>query len=362
MSNIPSANTSTSHMPAAVSASVGTATPSPATSTSAAKATAAGNLSATSQITARPTTVEVTQQSMSSKRPVLEEPKSVQISGEALNTLLTLLANTSTDILFKNAGTALDGVGKQLKAENEKRANEDKKAQEAALNSQNLGFWSKLWGYVSKVASVIAAVAITAVTGGAAFGVAVVMAASAVAGLVKSILQDAGAKWAESLPTSLGDIYAKGLEAVGVSKEVAGYIGMGYDISLAIAGLGLGGAGLRNAIKGVQSTAQKVMSQKRLVMANSISAVTSVAAGGSQIGMGIQSAKIGESNAQAQTAQAASKEIQTMTSKLQTLFTQSTDEVNQIQQTAQSLAQLVSDLMGSQKRTSDQVAKNINIA
>lgn len=361
MSNIPSTNSVASSVPAKVSTLAETATP--AANTSAAKATAAGNLSTNNQTTAQTRATAATQPAITSNRPVLEEPKVAQITGEALNTLLQMLTNTSTELLFKNAGTALDGIGKQLKAENEKRANEDQKAREATLKSQNQSFWSKLWGYVSKIATVVAAVAMTAVTGGAAFGFAVVMAASAVAGLIKSIAQDAGATWADKIPTSIGDIFSKALVAVGVDEKIAGYVSMAVDIGLAVAGLGVGVVGIRNAIKGAQNAmknvTQQVTNQKRLVVANSLAAGGSAVAGTSQVGVGVQSYKVAESTAQSQTAQANSKEIQSNLTKLQALFNQLTDEMNQIQQTAQSLIQEVSKIIATQKQSFDMTLKKM---
>ncbi len=338
----------------------------PTASTAAAKATAAGNLSANASTSARPETPSAAPLPMINNRPVLEAPKQLQYSGEALTALLQLITNTASDTLLKNAGVAIDGVAKQLKAENEKRASEDLKAQEAARKSQNQSFWSKLWGYVSKVATVIAAVALTAVTGGAAFGFAVVMATTAVVGLIKSILQDAGVKWADKIPTSIGDIAAKILVAAGVDEKTAGIVSMSVDILVAVAGLGIGAVGLRNAIKGVQSAAekvqsaaQKIMTQKRLLIGNALSTGGSAVAGASQIGMGVQNLKVADSTAQSQTAQANSKEIQVAVSKLQTLYSQLNDEINVIMQGSRDLIQMVSGVIASQKQNLDQQAKNL---
>ena len=357
MSNIPSATSSTK--PATATGATSASTAMPTASTAAAKATAAGNLSANASTSARPETPSAAPLPMINNRPVLEAPKQLQYSGEALTALLQLITNTASDTLLKNAGVAIDGVAKQLKAENEKRASEDLKAQEAARKSQNQSFWSKLWGYVSKVATVIAAVALTAVTGGAAFGFAVVMATTAVVGLIKSILQDAGVKWADKIPTSIGDIAAKILVAAGVDEKTAGIVSMSVDILVAVAGLGIGAVGLRNAIKGVQSAAQKVMTQKRLLIGNALSTGGSAVAGASQIGMGVQNLKVADSTAQSQTAQANSKEIQVAVSKLQTLYSQLNDEINVIMQGSQDLIQMVSGMMASQKQNLDQQAKNL---
>ncbi len=354
MSNIPSATSSTKPATATGATSASTATPTPSTAT--AKATAAGNLSASAPTSGRPETPSAAPLPTINNRPVLEAPKQLQYSGEALTALLQLITNTASDTLLKNAGVAIDGVAKQLKAENEKRASEDLKAQEAARKSQNQSFWSKLWGYVSKVATVIAAVALTAVTGGAAFGFAVVMATTAVVGLIKSILQDAGVKWADKIPASIGDIAAKILVAAGVDEKIAGKVSMAIDILIAVAGIGIGAAGL---LKGVQSVAGKVMTQKRLLIGNALSIGGSVVAGASQIGMGVQNVKVADSTAQSQTAQANSKEIQVAVSKLQTLYSQLNDEINVIMQGSQDLIQMVSGMMASQKQNLDQQAKNL---
>ena len=369
MSNIPSTNPSasastvtTNKVAADANVPAAKATTGAEASASTAKTTAAGNLSAAPATTAPLSTPAATQAPPASNLPVLEEPKTLQLSGPALDALIQLIGNATTFILLSNAATAIDGVTKQLKTQNEQRAAEDKKAQDAALKAQNQGFWAKLWGYVSKVATVIASVALTLVTGGAAFGFAVVMAASAVMGLVKSIAQDAGAKWADNIPTSIGDAVSKVLVAAGVDEKTAGYISMGVDIAIAVAGLTAGGVGMFRAVKNAQSTGQKVINQTRLVWANGISAGGSAMAGGAQIGAGVQGLKVADTNQEAQTAQANSKEIQANLTQLQTEFTQLNDVVDRIQQSIQSLVQVVSDIMAKQQNTSKTIAKNINIA
>ena len=376
MSNISPTNPSTnasgnitpSKGPAAASPAAATATTGAEASAYTTKATAAGNLSTASAKTAPPSATATTQP-MTSNRPVLDEPKSfpTNMSGPALEAFIQVVFNNSAQATFKNIGTALDGLGKQVKAENEKRAAEDKKAQDAALKAQNQSFWSKLWGYVSKVATIIAAGAMTAVTGGAAFAFAAVLVVSAVAGLVKSIAQDAGAKWADNIPTSVGDLVGKVLIAAGVDKETAGWVSMGVDVTLAVAGLGVGLAGLRNAVKSVQNVAQTAAekaaqtatNQTRLFVGNAINAGGSVVAGGSQVAASVQNMAVGETNAQAQTAQANSKEIQATLNALQTMFTQLTDETSQLQQNILNLFQTVSDILAKMRQTNTQIAQKI---
>jgi hypothetical protein len=367
MSNIPSTNPSANaqtnvtatKVPADANAPATKATTGAEASTSTAKATAAGNLSTASATMVPTNAPSAIQPPLTSNLPVLEEPKTMQLSGAALDALIQMIGNATTFIMFTNAATAIDSVSKQLKAENEKRAAEDKKASEAALKAQNQSFWSKLWGYVSKVATIIASVALTVVTAGAASVIAATMVAFAVAGLVKSIAQDAGAKWADNIPTSPGDLVSKGLVALGVDEKTAGFVSMGVDIAFAIAGLSAGGVGLYRALKNAQSTGQKVLNEARLVWANGISAGGSALAGGAQIGAGVQGLKVAQTNIEAQTAQANSKEIQADLTKLQSLFTQLTDEVDRIQQSMQNLIQVVSDILASQQQNSKQIAKRV---
>ncbi|WP_461211058.1 hypothetical protein [Desulfocurvus sp. DL9XJH121] len=208
----------------------------------------------------------------------------------------------------------------------------EKKVAEALESKKASGIFGKIMSWVGAamaclgaLIAVIAATAASIASGGTAAvlawagaGIAITLAISAVVGA------------ASDGEYSIAGLVAKGLEACGVPEDVAGYIGIGVEVGLAILGAVCSfGAGLAstsaNAAKSGVDVAVK--SAETLAKLQKLSKVLNIISSLGQIGVGLASGAQAGVNLWAGLSQAALTEAQALMDQLMAIL-KSTQKIN----------------------------------
>lgn len=332
----------------------------PAAAASAPAMASAGNLSA---VTSTPTLATPRQTTSNNSLPVLVPPNLSDFSDAAITTLLGLLTKDTQSLTLASVVQNMDNYAKQIKDQNELQAANLKEQQQALQKAKNKSWFAKLWGYVTKIATVIAAGAMIAFSGGAATPIAAYMAYTAVAGLVKTIAQDAGWKGLDWLPTSLGDAVGKILVATNaVDKDKAAQIAGWIDVAVAVTMVAYAGAsfflrkGSEAAKEVITNTAKQVNMSTTGTVVNA--GATAVSAGG-QIGQSVIGLQVADATEVAQTAQADSKKISALLTQAQSLLTSEGEFAQTLQRKNQELNQFVMDLVGAASMNTRNITQNL---
>ena len=315
----------------------------------AANATQATTTSAAGNLTAR--TNDAPLQSSgpnlaANKLPTLPPPKAFEMSDASMSAFIGSLTNDYSLLSIKTATQNIDSNAKRIKEENQVQAAKLKEQQQALQESKNKSWFAKLWGYVSKVAMLVAGAAMIAASGGTASVLAGYMIYTAVAGLVKSIGKDTGLYNADFLPSSLGDAVSKVLVLSGVDKEKAASIGGWVDVAVAVASVGAMGYAMlsKKAVEsGTSVLTQTVGRLKMTSVAARVSVGSTVLGGGSQIGQNVAGLQASNANAVAQTAQADSQNSRAILERAKAMLDSESELIKSVQQSIQELNTFVMD-------------------
>ncbi len=357
--------------------------------------TAAGNLQG---VTSTHTNTQTTPP-IKSKAPELSLPV-VDFGDEAMvSALMEFLNGKAQNTTLKGLMESVNQNQDKMAVQNKERLKQINTAAENAQKAENKSFWSKLWGIVSKVATVVASVAAIALTGGAAAPFVIAFAAYSIVSttfsLVNDIVKMAGGKGA-SWDLSFGELAKQIALASGADEETANKwktnIDLGLAIAMAAVSLGslLRGAG--NFAKSVfqavfkssgsaskataevakattevaKSTAEvskatietaaaaNVASKTAKVVGQwvqGVSGVTGASTGLASASLGMQKAKFQKT---ADDARAQAKEILAMVTKLQKMFESDSELMQKVMEEQMAAEQFLSQLFAGIQRTRSQ--------
>lgn len=330
----------------------------PAAATSAQAVTSAGNLSSVS-----PTPndgASLLPLPTSKNLPVLDPPKEVNFDDASISSLIALLSNESNQLLITSTNQRIDDQARRIKDQNEIQAGKLKEQQNALQESKNRSWWAKLWGYVSKVLTAVAAVAIAVGTGGAGSGLAMYMAYTAVAGLIKSAIKDAGGGEFKWLPSSIGDLVTTVAVKLGADEKIAGYVGAGLDIAVALASVAavakIAQAGAKAGTKLIGDGATQV---SRSTSTTLLSTGTTMASAVGQIAQGWTGIQAADAMAVVQTSEADIKGVKAALEFSQSLLSQESEFAQTLQSNMQALQRFVFELVGSDSQKTRSINQNM---
>ena len=274
------------------------------------------------------------------KLPTLPPPKAFEMSDASMSAFIGSLTNDYSLLSIKTATQNIDSNAKRIKEENQVQAAKLKEQQQALQESKNKSWFAKLWGYVSKVAMLVAGAAMIAASGGTASVLAGYMIYTAVAGLVKSIGQDTGLYNADFLPSSIGDAVSKVLVLSGVDKEKAASIGGWVDVAVAVVAVGAMGFSMlsKKAVdSGTSVISQTISKLKNTSAATRVSAGSTLAGAGGQIGQSVYGLQASNANAVAQTAQADSQNSRAILERAKSMLDTESEMIKSMQQSIEEL-------------------------
>jgi hypothetical protein len=340
---------------------------------------AAGNLEGV--VTQMPT--KPLQPPVKTKAPELALPM-VDFGDEAMvSALMEFLNGKAQNSTLKGLMEAVNQNQDKMAVQNKDRLKQIQAAAENSQKAENKSFWSKFWGVVAKVATVVASVAAIALTGGAAAPFVIAFAAYSIVSttfsLVNDIVKMAGGKGV-SWDLSFGEAAKQLAYLAGADEETANSwktgVDLGFAIVTAVVSLASLAKGAFNLVKsGVQavikstSTASKtaaeasktateisantagVASKTSKVVGQTVQGVSGATVAGASVTSGVLSLEKAEFKKMADLARANAKEILAAVTKLQKMFESDTELMQKVMEEQMAAEQFLSNLFAGIERT-----------
>jgi hypothetical protein len=271
-------------------------------------------------------------------------------SVEDAQLLLDALNTRMLELTTKLEGSNMKARQGEIDANAKKREEQIKTEQEKAKKIEEKGFWSKLWGVVKAVASVIGAAAmvvagaaLTAVSGPAGAivaGLGVYMLVGAGGELVKEIIVAAGGE-RPTWSLTLGYAAAQIAKAAGASEETQMKWQLGVDIAVTAVAIGVSmlvpGMQAR-ALAKISEVTDKIQKMTQIAkIANAISAGSNLVGGVAMVGQGINTIETAQLTFDQQTARLELSRLQALYDQLMQFMQQSSDRLKNLQETTISI-------------------------
>jgi len=282
--------------------------------------------------------------------PALDNPDDTAQKEANLSKLISYLQLDNEERQTEMAKERIELQQQTIDSEHEGRMNEIESSIQKMKDAEKASLASRIFGWIGAALSVVAAVALTIVTGGAAAGFAIAGAVLAVSSLV---LNETGAM--DSITKSLTDA----LVGAGMSKNNA-KLAASLFINLAIvalsAGCSIGGmvSGISSAANGIVKLSESALNiaktvQNSITVASSAVGVCSLASGGVSTYYSYKS----------ESAKADVTELQKFITTLQQRLNESEEELKQLLQQLESGLGMVANMVSSATDTSDAIAQNL---
>lgn len=271
-------------------------------------------------------------------------------SAEDAQLLLDALNTRMLELTTQLEGSNLKTRQGEIEANAKKREEQIKTEQEKAKKIEEKGFWSKLWGVVKAVASVVGAaamvvagLALTAVSGPAGAivaGLGVYMLVGAVGELVKEVIVAAGGE-RPTWSLTLGYAAAQIAKAAGASEETQMKWQLGVDLAVtavAIAVSMLVPGMQARALAKISDVTDKIQKMTQLAkFANAVSAGSNLVGGVAMVGQGITTIETAQLTYDQQTARLELSRLQALYDQLMQFMQQSNDRLKNLQETTLSI-------------------------
>ena len=304
--------------------------------------------------------------------PSLDNPDDSTAKEANLEKLISYLQLDNEERQTEMAKDRIQLQQNSLDAEHDERMEQIDESIKKMKESETASTWSRVFGWLGAIVSVIAAVALTVVTGGAAAGFAIAGAALAVTSLV---LNETGAmdtitkSLAESLQSSFGMSKSKAQLAASLIINV-GIIALSAGCS--IGGMVAGMSSAASAAAKVGETAAKAVdvASKAAKESTNIFGISTQTAKLIQniistVGIGTAAASLAASGAgtyyskRSDDAKAETTELEKFIAQLQQRLSESEEELQTLLQLVQAGLSDIAQMIGSATDTSSEIAHNM---
>lgn len=262
-------------------------------------------------------------------------------SPEDAQMLLDLLNSRMLELSSQLEGKSVEGRQKEIEANGKEREQKIREAADKAAKAESKGVWSKIWGIVKAVASVVgsalmvaAGVALTAVAGPvglAVAGMGAYMLLGAVVDLVSEIKVAAGGEPIAWRPT-LGELAGLIAKAAGASEETQMWWKLGVDLAVTVVMIaasfvvpGAQGKALQKLAEAGKMVDKMDKLAKFTSVANKIGGASNIVGGVAAAGKGITDIQIATDRYDTKTAQAALDRLQALYDQLMAYMEQSNE-------------------------------------
>ena len=290
--------------------------------------------------------------------PALDDPGDSQQVAANLEKLVSYIQLDNQERQTEMAKERIDLQKDTLDAEHEDRMEQINDSIQKMKDAEKASAWSRAFSWIGAIVSVIAAVALTLVTGGLAAGFAIAGAAIAVTSLT---LSETGAM--DKITNALADHMKS---AHGMSKSDA-KLAASLICNLTVCALSLG-CGIGSAVSGaasVASTAANVADTVQKVAKISESTAKTIQTVMTVTNTGVGAVSLTTSGVstyytkRSEDAKADTTELEKFITQLQQRLDESEEELQQILQQLQSGISEIAQMVGSATDTSDEIARNL---
>jgi hypothetical protein len=272
----------------------------------------------------------------------LSSPEDAQMLLDVLNTRMLELSS-------QLEANGVSGRQKEIEANSKEREQKIREAADKASQAEKKGFWSKLWGIVKAVASVVgsalmvaAGVALAAVSGPVGIAVAAMgayMLLGAVVDLVSEIKVAAGGEPISWRPT-LGELAALIAKAAGASEETQMWWKLGVDLAVTVVMIAASFMVPGAQAKGLQKLAEagKMVDKmgklaKFTNISSKVGGASNVVGGVASVGQGLTNISIASDKYDMKKAQGALDRLQALYDQLMAYMEQSNERTKAQQET-----------------------------
>jgi hypothetical protein len=279
----------------------------------------------------------------------LSSPEDAQMLLDVLNTRMLELSS-------QLEAKGVSGRQKEIEANGKEREQKIREAADKANQAEKKGVWSKLWGIVKSVASVVgsalmvaAGVALTAVSGPVGIAIAAMgayMLLGATVDLVSEIKVAAGGEPISWRPT-LGELAAVIAKAAGASEETQMWWKLGVDLAVTVVMIAASFMVPGAQAKGLQKLAEAGkmvdkmgklakftnISGKFTNISSKVGAASNIVGGVASVGQGLTNISIASDRYDMKQAQAALDRLQALYDQLMAYMEQSNERTKTQQET-----------------------------
>lgn len=309
-----------------------------------------------------------------------EMAKIDEASGQAL---LDALSNKTNEQSIKSLANELRGDKNRSKRTTDERVKVIQEATQKAMEAakKENSFFSKLFGFIGKVLGPISSVltfaagaALTATGVGAPLGVFLMAqgamgVASTVMDIVDEVRKSQGKEPIGWRP-SFGFFISKGLEAVGVPKDTAMWIGVAVEVTAAVAAVvGSGGAAAgkvlasgAKAVKAAQASVKGMTLENVKTVTARINQVTTVLTASANIGKQAINIQVAGLRKEGQMAEARAKELEGAVARLLKQIQFNNDMIKDFAKRIQEINESVSSSVSSRTEVGVAVAQNMRLS
>ena len=289
--------------------------------------------------------------------PALDNPDDTKAKEANLEKLISYLQLDNEERQTAMAKDRIELQQHTLDAEHEERMDQIDDSIAKMKKAESASKWSRAFSWIGAVLSVVAAVVLTAVTGGAAAGFAIAGAVLAVSSLV---MNETGAM------DALTEKLAESLQNSGMSKndaQLAASLILNIGIMALSAGCSIGGM-----IAGVSATAAaaaKLAETGTRVLGMTAQTVKTVQTALTIVGTGVTAASLATSGVntyltkRSEDAKADTTELEKFITQLQQRLEESQEELQALLEQIESGISEIAQMVGSATDTSSEIAQNI---
>lgn len=319
---------------------------------------AGANLSVTKSDNAGADGVAEKKTSGATNVPALDNPSDPEQVEANLEKLISYLQLENEDLQSKQAKDRIELQKGQLDVEHEGRMNEIDESIKKMKDAERASKINRFFGWLGAILSVVAAVALTVVTGGAAAGFAIAGAVLAVSSLV---LNETGAmdKITEKLAKHLQESYGMSKNDARLAAAlIVNLTILAASLACSIGGMVAGFSSAASAAAKAADTAAKVtntVSQTAKSIQNAITVTNTAVSAGALLsgGLGTFYSK------RAEDAKADVTELEKFITALQQRLDESEEELRKILEMLQSNIGQIADMLSSATDTSLEIARNL---
>lgn len=297
--------------------------------------------------------------------------------------LLEMLSNKTNEQSIKTLSTEIRGNQARSKQTTDARIKAIQEATQKAMEAANKegGFFSKMFGFlgkilgpISSVATLVVGAALTATGVGAPLGVFLMAqgamgVASTVMDIVDKVRESQGKEPIGWRP-SFGFFVSKGLQALGVSEQTASWIGVGVEITGAVAAVvATGGAAASKYMAKAGEVASKAISavksgldgDKLMKIAQQVNQATTLVSAGANIGKQAINIQVAGLRKEAELADARAMELKGMVDRLLKQVQENTELIKDFAKRIQEVNESVSDSVQSRTQAGVAMAANMKV-
>ena len=319
---------------------------------------AGSNLSVTRSDTAGAGGVAEKKTTGATNVPQLDDPGDPEQVEANLEKLVSYLQLDNQERQTEMAKDRIELQKGSLDAEHEDRMEQIDESIQKMKDAETASKWSRAFSWIGAIVAVIAAVALTVVTGGAAAGFAIAGAALAVTSLV---LNETGAM--DKMVNALADHMKS---AHGMSKSDAKLAAsLICNLSICVLSLGCGIGSMVSGAASVASTAANVAETAQKAALISESTAKTIQTGMTVVNTGVSAASLTTSGVstyytkRSEESKADTSELEKFMKQLQQRLDESQEELQQILQQIESGMNSIANMIGSATDTSTEIAQNL---